>query len=291
MSQLQFPNARGHAVGADVGATLIKLAIRAGEGEPELETLPAAALDAAARRVSALAPEPLGLTGGGALQLARRLGGGAQRVEEFAAWGCGAHELLRGQGLDAERFLLVSVGTGTSAMLVEPQGVRRVGGTALGGGTLLGLASVLFGTARFDEVVALAARGDRRRVDLLVGDIYPEDGFSLPAELNAASFARLAGRTDGCDSADLAHALIGMVGENVGLVCGGLARGSDVRRIVFGGGTLRDNPPLVDVLHTVSVALGCEPVFLARGEFAGAVGALAHADRVAGARAAGAVTG
>ena len=38
-------------------------------------------------------------------------------------------------------------------LLVEPERATRVGGTALGGGTLLGLGSALVGTADFDELV------------------------------------------------------------------------------------------------------------------------------------------
>jgi hypothetical protein len=52
-----------------------------------------------------------------------------------------------------------------------------------------------------------------------------------------------------------------------------------VGRIVFGGTTLRGNTVLVDLLRGLCSALGCEPVFLRDGEFAGALGALAIAAR------------
>jgi type II pantothenate kinase len=81
-----------------------------------------------------------------------------------------------------------------------------------------------------------------------------------------------------------------MVGENVALICCGLAAAAQVTRIVFGGGTLQRNPALVDILRDVSRMLGREPIFLDRGEFAGAVGALENAH-THGARAADATTG
>jgi type II pantothenate kinase len=263
-------------LGADVGATLVKLVARSGDGELRFEILPSHAIDRAAREVERLRPAGLGLTGGGAPELARLLGLDTATVPEFEAWPAGAAVLLARQGeTPPERDLLVSVGTGTSALLVEPGRTARVGGTALGGGTLLGLAAALLSTSRFDEVVALAAEGDRSRVDLLVGDIDPDGVIPLPRELNAASFAKLA--RDGAGPAarcDLAHALVGLVAENVGLVCGGIAAATAAKRIVFGGATLRDNTPLREILGPAASMLGRPVVFLADGEFAGALGAL-----------------
>jgi type II pantothenate kinase len=268
---------RGTTAGADVGATLVKLAVRDGRGDTSTATLPAEALDAVAERLRDLAPTRLGLTGGGAPRLVERLAQSAVLVGEFEAWAEGARRLL---GRDApERFLVVSVGTGTSALLVEPKRVARVGGTALGGGTIVGLGAALCGVRDFDAIAALAARGDRRRVDLLIRDIYPEGDFLLPGDVNAASFAKLALPDGGApDAADLAHGIMGLVGENVGLICAGLAARLEVELIAFGGSTLRDNPALTAILGGVCAVLRRKPHFLADGQFTGAVGALALAE-------------
>ena len=268
---------RGTTAGADVGATLVKLAVRDGRGDTSTATLPAEALDAVAERLRDLAPSRLGLTGGGAPRLIERLAQPAVLIGEFEAWAEGARQLL---GRDApERFLVVSVGTGTSALLVEPKRVARVGGTALGGGTIVGLGAALCGVRDFDAIAALAACGDRRRVDLLIRDIYPEGDFLLPGDVNAASFAKLA-RADGRapDTADLAHGIMGLIGENVGLICAGLAARLEVELIAFGGSTLRDNPALTAILGGVCAVLRRKPHFLADGQFTGAVGALALAE-------------
>ena len=79
---------------------------------------------------------------------------------------------------------------------------------------------------------------------------------------------------DHTSPSDLAHAIIGMVGENIGLICGGLAASVNVPRIVYGGSTLRNNSPLVDVLHVMAAVRGQEAVFLKTPEYAGALGAL-----------------
>jgi type II pantothenate kinase len=270
-------DSRGIAAGVDVGATLAKLAVRGGDGQLGFRLLPSHGIERAAREVEHLRPARLGMTGGGASELARRIGTEAKVVNEFEAWRIGARVLLARQGeTPATRDLLVSLGTGTSVLLVESHRITRVGGTALGGGTLLGLGAALARTTDFEQLAALADTGDRRNVDLLVSDIYRDGERPLPGHLNASSFAKL-GRppySQGADRRDLAHALMGLVGENVALICAGLAAQTRAERIVFGGSTLRDNPALLQILGNLVAALGREPVFLVDGEFAGAVGAL-----------------
>ncbi|KAK4902827.1 hypothetical protein LTR27_000766 [Elasticomyces elasticus] len=72
-------------------------------------------------------------------------------------------------------YLLVNIGSGVSMIKVSgPSQFERIGGTAMGGGTLWGLLSLLTGARTFDDMLALAAKGDNAPVDLLVGDIYGE---------------------------------------------------------------------------------------------------------------------
>jgi len=263
------------ALGIDSGASLTKLAIRNGN-EMLHRVLPAGDARPAEKLVAELAPRRIGLTGGGAGELSRRLGADAVRVNEFAAWGAGASALLDAEGRDAPHpFLLVSLGTGTSVMLADRLSVSRVGGTALGGGTVMGLGALLLGSASFDEICALAARGERRHVDMLVSDIYRPGEIALTGDLTAANFGKPILRSGAKPKPeDVSAAIMGLVGENVALICAGLAAPHAIRHIVFGGSTLRDNPALRDVLRDITSALGREPVFLERGEYAGAVGAL-----------------
>jgi type II pantothenate kinase len=267
----------GTQLGADVGATLAKLAIRRRDGDLELRLIPTAAIERVAHAIASLRPERVGVTGGGASRLTALLAIDGEPSNEFEAWAAGARAILRREERAVpERFLLVSVGTGTSAMLVGAAGTVRVGGTALGGGTLAGLATVLVGTSDFDTITRLAREGDRRRVDLLVGDIYPSGELPLPGDLNAASFAKIAQSPveQERDPRDLAHAIMGLVGENVALICGGLAAAAGVGRIVYGGTTLRNNPAITDILRALAPAHACEATILRNGEFTGALGAL-----------------
>lgn len=270
----------GLAVGADIGASLAKLAVRRSDGRIQFRLEPTSALERIAREVESSAPAFVGVTGGGGGALSRLLGCDTARTDEFSAWRRGALEMLRRQGADASpSFLLVSLGTGTSALLVGQRDVVRVGGTALGGGTIVGLGAALTGASCFEQLTELARAGDRRRVDLLVSDIDPSGELPLPGDLNAASFAKLAllGPGGRADDSDLAHAIIGMVGENVGLICGALATSHGVDRIVYGGSTLRNNPALAEILDVMAKVRGLRAIFLENPEFAGALGALSLA--------------
>jgi type II pantothenate kinase len=262
------------SLGVDVGASLAKLVVSDAAGVRN-ELLPATDLGRLVERVDQLAPAKLGLTGAGASELARRVEAESTRVDEFAAWGSGARQLLAEQRPEVvEPYLLVSVGTGTSVLLAQGMSVSRVGGTALGGGALMGLGGLLLGGASFPELSELALRGDRRRVDLLVSDIYQPGEIALLGDATAANFGKPDVHARDASPEDLSHALMGLVGENVALVCVGLAAAHGVRSIVYGGSTLRENPALRNILAAITAAFGRDPTLLAGGEFAGALGAL-----------------
>jgi len=257
--------------GIDVGATLCKLALR--RDRLETATCPSADLAAARAIVERWRPARIVATGGGAEDLGETIAGVAvEHVAEFDAWARGAPLLAREDGLALPaRYLLVSLGTGTSVLSIDDGRVGRVGGTALGGGTVMGLGRLLLGVESFAELAALAQRGDRRTVDLLVGDVYRGDRAPLLRDLTAASFAKLASRRP----EDLAHALMGLVGENVALLCGGFARGLTIEGVLYCGSTLTGNPALRAIVAEITTLFGHQPWFLQRGAFCGAVGAAA----------------
>mmetsp|Transcript_600 Transcript_600/g.1434 ORF Transcript_600/g.1434 Transcript_600/m.1434 type:complete len:554 (-) Transcript_600:48-1709(-) len=91
--------------------------------------------------------------------------------------------------------LLVNCGTGVSLIFMEgPHKFRRVGGSATGGGTFLGLIKIISGITDFQEALDLARKGNSKKVDLLVGDIYGGHycQLGLSADTIAAYFAKFA---------------------------------------------------------------------------------------------------
>lgn len=95
---------------------------------------------------------------------------------------------------DVYPYLLVNIGSGVSMIKVSgPNKFQRVGGTHLGGGTFWGIMSLLTGARTFDDMLAMADRGDNSGVDMLVGDIYGMDysKIGLKSTAIASTFGKV----------------------------------------------------------------------------------------------------
>ena len=173
-------------------------------------------------------------------------------VDELGITALGAHELIKGEQsklnfygkgnrLD-DQFLVVSMGTGVSFTLITPGESRKhVGGSALGGGTLMGLAKLLIGVTNFDELLELAAKGNSNTYDLLVSDIYGESyGTTLTSNVTAASFAKAAIQDVNGLKEDIAAALISTICYSVGGQVAAIAQGHNTKTIIFVGGFLSE---------------------------------------------------
>ena len=138
------------------------------------------------------------------------------KVEELRAIGRGG---ALASGLD--EGLVVSLGTGTAMVGVRRGSFAHMGGTGVGGGTLLGLSRLLLGTADATAIDALAERGDPGRIDLTVGDIVGGPVGMVPASATASHFGKASGVIAGTWVGDdaqpgrehVAAALLNLVGQ------------------------------------------------------------------------------
>ena len=92
-------------------------------------------------------------------------------------------------------LLVVNIGSGVSIIKVDdPNNMRRISGTAVGGGTFYGLCKLLTRCETFEEAMDMADRGDSRRVNMLVSDIYggSYDRVGLPGSITASFFGKAA---------------------------------------------------------------------------------------------------
>lgn len=105
------------------------------------------------------------------------------KTNEFVADGLGAK-----YDVDLDRMIVVSMGTGTSMVLCDGENISRLGGIALGGGTLMGLSRIMLKTGDIKQILELAEHGDLKNVDVQIGDISAHPLTSLPMSATASLF-------------------------------------------------------------------------------------------------------
>jgi type II pantothenate kinase len=130
------------------------------------------------------------------------------RVGEVEAIGRGG---LRAANLAAA--LVVSMGTGTAMVLSNQDQFIHKGGSAVGGGTLVGLGQLLLGTDDPEEISALASQGNLSRVDLTVGDIIGGPVGHIPASFAASHFGKITRLNRSPSREDVAAGLCNLIGQ------------------------------------------------------------------------------
>ena len=155
------------------------------------------------------------------------------RIEEFTAIGLGGLYL---SGLN--EALVVSMGTGTALVHATSDGeMNYLGGTGVGGGSLLGLSKLLLGLEDIDHLAEFARDGDIGNIDLRIKDITAPDMLgSLARDLTASNFG---GVSDVATKNDVALGIMNMVFETVAMVSVFAARASGVKNIVLTGNVTR----------------------------------------------------
>ena len=130
-----------------------------------------------------------------------------ERVEEFSAIGKGGLWL---SGLN--EAVVISMGTGTAFVHAKGNEFKHLGGSGVGGGTLLGLGCRLTSADGFDSLCRLAEKGDLKNVDLTIGAISKQSISTLHSDITAANFANLNSYTT---EADIALGLVNMVLQTI----------------------------------------------------------------------------
>ena len=177
--------------------------------------------------------------------------------------------------------LVVNMGTGTSFVDVPgDSNFNRVGGSSLGGGTFMGLVKGLTNCKGYEQALELAALGDSRKVDMLVGDIYGDSQIrkvGLRSSTLASSFARLADtESDACDS-DKALSCLIMISMNVASMAQLHARLHSRKYILFTGTFLYENSIALRIIaYAINFWSGGKrtALFVEHSAYLGCIGAL-----------------
>lgn len=154
-----------------------------------------------------------------------------EKVSEFEATGLGG---LFTAELDSA--LVVSMGTGTAVVHARRGGeMVYLGGTGVGGGTLVGLSKLLIKADVISHIEEYSKDGDLSKIDLRIKDISKDDGL-LMGELTASNFGNV---SDMATREDLALGILNMVYETIGMISIFAARSVGAKRVVLTGNLTR----------------------------------------------------
>ncbi|MBQ3708266.1 MAG: type II pantothenate kinase [Clostridia bacterium] len=185
-------------------------------------------------------------TGAGSSYMSKPIYGlPSEKIAEFKSIGLGGLYL---SGL--ERAIIASCGTGTALVYAE-EGAEPdyLGGTGVGGGTLVGLSKKMLNMDNVDHIAELAKSGSLDRVDLKIKDITKTDivpGFS--DIMTASNFGQV---SDLATRADIACGIINMVFETIGMISIFAARNYKIRDVVLTG-NLSQVPQAEAVFETLN---------------------------------------
>jgi type II pantothenate kinase len=133
------------------------------------------------------------------------------------------------------------MGTGTALVHAESgKDAIYLGGTGVGGGTLMGLSKLLLNAEEIDHITSMAVCGNLENVDLRICDITASNGLTeLARDLTASNFAKVG---DLATRDDIAAGLMNMVLETVGMMSVFAARSRGVKNIVLTGNLTQLDP-------------------------------------------------
>ena len=191
-----------------------------------------------------------------------------KKVSEFQCVGLGGLYL---SGLD--EAIVVSMGTGTALIHATKKGgfaeTEYLGGTGVGGGTLLGLSRQMLGVDTIEHLEQLAETGDLNKVDLRIGDISGDDNFQIGAEITASNFGKL---SDIANKHDIALGIANMVAETIAMLAVFAARNFKVKDVVLTG-NLTALPSVTKVFEGLESIFGVRFLIPEQAQFATVIGA------------------
>ena len=196
-------------------------------------------------------------------------------VPEFSGVGLGGLYL---SGLS--EAIIVSMGTGTALVHAKRRqdggtDIDYLGGTGVGGGTLLGLTKKMLGVDTVAHIEQLCEGGDLSKVDLTIKDISRNDQFpGVNYNLTAANFGKL---SDLADSSDIALGIANMVGEIIGMLAVFAARSYHLTDVVLTG-NLTAIEPIRKVFPVFNQTFGMRFVIPENAQFATVIGAALSKD-------------
>ena len=191
-----------------------------------------------------------------------------QKATEFECIGRGGLYLS-----DLDEAIVISMGTGTAIVKASRAGdkteTKYLGGTGVGGGTLVGLSKKLLGMETIEHIEELATTGSLDNIDLKISDISSSGALSLSKNMTASNFGKT---SDIATSGDIALGIINMIFETIGMMGIFAARSEGVKNIVLTGNLSRLTQAK-DIFMSLKEMFGVNFIIPENSQFATAIGA------------------
>ncbi len=199
-----------------------------------------------------------------------------ENVNEFRATGLGGLYL---SGLD--EAIVVSMGTGTALIHAKKESdgtkITYLGGTGVGGGTLVGLSRQLLGIDEISHLEELCREGDLNRVDLRIKNLSKTKTYeNINDELTASNFGNL---SDLVSKNDIALGLCNMVAETIGMMAVFAARSYGIKDIVLIG-NLTNIPTVANTILAFNKTFGVNFIVPEMAQFGTVIGAALTSEKL-----------
>jgi type II pantothenate kinase len=172
-----------------------------------------------------------------------------------------------------EQAIIVSMGTGTALVKADKNQIVHMGGSGIGGGTLLGLSNRMLNVRDIRLLRELAEKGNLENIDLRVGDISRESVPGLPPSATASNFGKI---SDNASREDIALGIVNLVLQAIGVMAI-MAAGSTSNKDVVLIGNMTSIPQGKKIFETLSELFGVNFIIPENARFATALGsALAY---------------
>ena len=148
---------------------------------------------------------------------------------------CIGHGGLYISGLD--EAIVASLGTGTALIYAKRDGngvkTKYLGGTGVGGGTLIGLSRKILGIDTIEHIEQLCEGGNLDNIDLRIKDISANKTYKdVDESLTASNFGKL---SDIANNHDIALGIANMVSETIAMLSIFAARNFGLKNIILTG--------------------------------------------------------
>lgn len=175
--------------------------------------------------------------------------------------------------LKDEDFIIASAGTGTAFIKNENGNITHMGGTGIGGGTLINLCKKIIPDITFEKINKSIQKGSLEKIDLKIKDVTTNNIETLPKDTTAVNFGKLDNKAT---NDDVIIGIVNMIFETIGVMSALIAKGEKIKKIIVIG-QIAKMPYAKEVLTKIEKLHNVEFIIPENAEYMTALGAIASA--------------